>query len=334
MDLGTAVAGLGLGGRGVWVRGADPRHPLGLGQGRVHEGLIVVAGRCHLLSFVHAPAGEGTEPSRELVGEGREVIVRGRGQGDESERGAFARPRDWIRRGHEETIGQEAVEMGVGIQSAPESLKERHGTGLAAANPERPAATPVPGQQGSQVDPEHLAKELPVHSQGQTKGPGEGQDPLAVRGRGKHAVDQVRRGVGHAPRPAGGAEPALARKGHKTLEAAVGAPEPGEASRKLPAGEVPWKLPLHEGRVASPRLGALAAFVEEGLQVLLDHLVQDRLLRFAATVPFGQRPRRGTGLALVDDGRQGRGLRSWSGRSRWVHGQGPLQPGCPGAGDA
>ena len=78
----------------------------------------------------------------------------------------------------------------------------------------------------------------------------------------------------------------LARERHQPLEGALGAPQAREAVRQDPARQEVPELLLHECgqrgtvRVASGRL-------EEGVEVLIDHAVQHRVLGVAGLVIAG-----------------------------------------------
>jgi len=78
----------------------------------------------------------------------------------------------------------------------------------------------------------------------------------------------------------------LAGERHEPLERAVGAPQAREAVRQHPAGQEVAELVFHElrqrwaVRVAPGR-------VEEGLEVLVDHAVQHRVLGIARPVVRG-----------------------------------------------
>ena len=92
--------------------------------------------------------------------------------------------------------------------------------------------------------------------EGEGERPREGQDELAVGGRGKDPVDQVGGGVGHAPAPATRTQAALATEGDEALMAAGGAAQAGDAAGEQAALEVPAELAFDEARIAGPRVGA------------------------------------------------------------------------------
>ena len=108
------------------------------------------------------------------------------------------------------------------------------------------------------------------------------QHPLPDRRARQDAVDEVRRGVGHAAAAARTAEPAaLARVRHQAVVAAAVAVDAQEAVREDAALEELAELPLDErGRRVVPGAGA----VEERLEAVGDDLVDDRAVRFAGGV--------------------------------------------------
>ena len=101
-------------------------------------------------------------------------------------------------------------------------------------------------------------------------------------------VDQVGRGLRHAPHSARGAKPsALAAEGDEFVVAAVAAAQAQEAVRQDAALEEGVEFVLDELRQAGA--GGLLGLGEEGLGVLMHQAVQRRLLRAVALVVVVER---------------------------------------------
>ncbi len=99
---------------------------------------------------------------------------------------------------------------------------------------------------------------------------------------GQDAVHQVRRGVGHAPAAARGAEATpLAREGYEAILVALVAMKPEEAVGEDPTFEVRAELVLDE---AGHRAIAFMGAREKGLELLADDSVQLRLFGAASCV--------------------------------------------------
>src|SRR4029450_3908120 len=118
----------------------------------------------------------------------------------------------------------------------------------------------------------HSARELGVVRTAVAKWVWEREHPLADRHRGEYAIGEVRRGVGHPPAAAGGAEAAaLARERHEAIVTAVVAAQAQEAVGEDAAAQEGAELLLDEvrsGALASSRAG------EEGLELLADGAVR------------------------------------------------------------
>ncbi len=81
---------------------------------------------------------------------------------------------------------------------------------------------------------------------------GDRQHPLAHRLAGEHLLDQMRRGLHHAPGIAGGAHAtAFAGKGDQEVVAALRAARPGKARGEDPTFQIAPELALHETRHCS-----------------------------------------------------------------------------------
>lgn len=108
-------------------------------------------------------------------------------------------------------------------------------TPAAAVHSTKRSASPAAGRGEARSDeqPEDLAHETRVGGQAVAQGEGEGAHPLADRHLGKHAIDQMCGGVGHAPASAGRAERApLAQQRDQPVLAARIAVNPQESARR------------------------------------------------------------------------------------------------------
>ena len=97
-------------------------------------------------------------------------------------------------------------------------------------------------------------------------------------------VDQVGGGLGHAPGVAGGTDTApLAGESHQEVVTTLGAARPSKSMGQNAAFEVTSKLPLDVGRnrIIVPAFGRKTQI---GLEMFLDHPIQDRLGRISRTV--------------------------------------------------
>ena len=101
----------------------------------------------------------------------------------------------------------------------------------------------------------------------------------------EHTVYQVCGCVGHAAPAAGWAEASsLAREGHKLLISAVFAANSDKAIAEQATFQEPAKFPLHEDRHATVALRGLG---KKGLEILLYHFVEERILGCTALVLDG-----------------------------------------------
>jgi hypothetical protein len=103
------------------------------------------------------------------------------------------------------------------------------------------------------------------------------EDPLPDGDPGEDRVDEIRRLLRHPPPAATGTDrAAFTRQRHEALERAVVAANPQEAMDEQPAPEEGTELALDEAGQPHP-VGARSCCGQEGLQVLPDHSVQDRV---------------------------------------------------------
>jgi len=112
-------------------------------------------------------------------------------------------------------IESQNLEMDVQVERRAEALEERHGAALFRTQvPALPNAPAQLREERSQERAQNVAREAGVGGAAVAQRVGEGEDPLADRYLGEHAIDEVRGGVGHAASAAGGAEAAaLAARG-------------------------------------------------------------------------------------------------------------------------
>jgi len=96
------------------------------------------------------------------------------------------------------------------IERTPKALDQPHRAGARALATEARLADQMRGDD-SVDDGEHRAHDVGAAGEDKAQGIGNAQHPLAHRLLGKHFVDEQRRALRHAPRPATGAEPALMR---------------------------------------------------------------------------------------------------------------------------
>src|SRR5439155_3876963 len=114
------------------------------------------------------------------------------------------------------------------------------------------------------------------------QGEGERENPLPDGNLGQHAIDEMRRGVGHPATAAGGAEPApLAGECYDPILPAVIAVHTGEAVCQHAALQKRAQLAFDE-----PGHRALAAALprQEGLELRGDDAIEDILPRITRAV--------------------------------------------------
>ena len=174
--------------------------------------------------------------------------------------------------------------MDVGVQGRPKALDGRDRAPGAIGNPAPLGPAPLEAEHGAHEDAQHRAAQLMIPGERIAQPVRQRQHPLAHRQAAEHAVDQVRRQLGHPPAATRRTEATpLAGKGNEDLALAVGAPEPGKALRQDTAGEELAQFALNEARqpLAAPAQTRLG---QERLKVLADHLVQYRVLGSPAHV--------------------------------------------------
>ena len=128
--------------------------------------------------------------------------------------------------------------------------------------------------------------------------------PLPIRRARQHAVDQMRRGVRHAPRRTARTDPAaLAAERDDDLVAARPASHPREAVREDAASQVRRELALDVTRQPAAVGISVAQLGEHRLRVTRDQLVQHRALRRAPSIS-GQRLSGRAGRTFVETARE------------------------------
>jgi len=133
------------------------------------------------------------------------------------------------------------------------------------------------GLDGPDDDGEAAAERIGPAGEEQAQRLGEAQHPLADRHLGKHMVDEMGRGLDHAPGAAGGAEPAaFAGECHEVLVLAAIALHAQEAVFEPAAAQIVLEFGEHKSWQRSfPLLQRIA----QARQVLLDDRVERRVFR-------------------------------------------------------
>ena len=108
---------------------------------------------------------------------------------------------------HEDAIEHQDVHMHVQLQAPAEALHERDRTALAAHEPIPTRARSVEAEDRFDEESRHRAEHLGLEGGERAQLEREREDVLAHGHVGKHAVDQMRRGVRHAPARAARAAP-------------------------------------------------------------------------------------------------------------------------------
>jgi hypothetical protein len=175
------------------------------------------------------------------------------------------------------------VEVQVQVERRAEALNEGDGAALLGAHaPVSPNASPQLSEERAQEGAEHFARELAIVRAAVAKRVRKCEHPLADRHRGEHAVDEVRRGVGHAATATRRAEAAaLARERHEAVVATVVAVQAQEAVGEDAAAQEGADLLLDEVR-RRPLAGSRPS--QERLELLAHDAVQECLLRRARCV--------------------------------------------------
>jgi hypothetical protein len=189
--------------------------------------------------------------------------------------------------------------MDVQVQRRTEALEESHGAALLGTQvPVLPNAPAQLREERLQERAQDLAREAGVVGAAVAQGVGEGEDPLAHRHLGEHAVDEVRGSVGHAAAAARGTEAAaFAGERHEPIVPTRVAVQAQKAVGEDPAAKKGAELLLDETR-RWPLAGSCAG--EEGLELLAKGAVQGGLVRGSRAV----------GASLLDgDGWRARAVR-------------------------
>src|SRR5262249_14658296 len=128
--------------------------------------------------------------------------------------------------------GDDDMSMPVHVPERSEALRDADRTGVTTGDAELPCTAAMVGEYDANEAGEHGSCELAIAQQTKPQPVRERQRPLPVGGLGsKHTVDEVTRGLGHAPAVARGAQTSrFARPGYEHLEL---------ARRALHAGETP-----------------------------------------------------------------------------------------------
>jgi hypothetical protein len=209
-----------------------------------------------------------------LVGRGIELVESGR---------------DERRRRRVDALQDECVEVRIEIERAPEALQDTHRARAAAWDSQQSGATLVEGEDRPQEDAARDGREVRISGEQETKGKGEGQNPLPHGNFGQDPIDQLRGALRHPTAAARGTEPAsLAGEGDERVLPTGSAAHAGEAVGQDSAGQVPAQFSLDEPGQARPR-ARFGAACEKSLEVRSQEAVQDPLLRLSAAVGPGAR---------------------------------------------
>jgi hypothetical protein len=177
---------------------------------------------------------------------------------------------------NEDAILHHDVHVHVQVQAPAEPLHEGDRTALAAYEPIPTPARSIEAEDRLHEEARHRAEHLRLEGRERAQLERERQDVLAHGHVGKHAVDQMRRRVRHAPACAAWAcPPLLARERDKDVVTAVIAPAVDEAVSEDTTPEVRTELLLD---VPRQRLGVrLARPAQEGFEVVANDAVERRL---------------------------------------------------------
>ena len=194
--------------------------------------------------------------------------------------------------------------MWVTIENTTKSLNKGDRSRLAVLDAKAAAAQALEGEERAEKGVEHVGEMGSVHGERKAKGPGQGQDPLAVGRLRQDAVHEVGGNAGCSPRGARRAQSTFTRKCHKPLKPTSRATKPGKTSAEDAAAEEAIELIFDKPRIAGARLAEATCLIEKGLEVLADHAVEIGLLRLMSLVRARQRCRARARRRLVDDGGQ------------------------------
>jgi hypothetical protein len=191
-------------------------------------------------------------------------------------------------RAREHAVRKQAVEVQVESGRRIGALVHDHGAGAGARQAEATCSAPVEARHRAHQDGANGAADARVVGAEQTDGVRQRQHPLAEGHVGEHFVDQERRGVGHAARAARGTEPAtLARERDQLVPAAGIAMEPTETAREHATVEECAQFAFDEVWQRAAACVVIGDACAEGLQVLLQDLVQHGLFRPTADACLG-----------------------------------------------
>jgi hypothetical protein len=179
----------------------------------------------------------------------------------------------------EDAVEHERVEVHVQVQRATEALN--HHDGAAAAVLDASVAGPITqdATHAANQDARNGPAEIVIPRQTVPQSVREAQHPLPDRHIRKHAIDQMSGAFRHAAATTARAErTAFARERHEPIESAAGAAEAREATGQPSASKEITECLLDELRKAFA-LTEAARVRSEGLEVIADDLVQDRICR-------------------------------------------------------
>ncbi len=187
------------------------------------------------------------------------------------------------RRARVDPVEHERVEVGRQIECRAEALDEGDRSTRALPNAELlPSATTLIGEDRAQEGAENLGGKSRVPRTAIAERIGKSENPLTHRNFRQHPVDQMGRCVRHPPSTTRRTEPPpFTREGDEAIVTAAVAMDTQKAVRKHAALEVGAEFALDEaghGRTIAPRSG------EEGLELLPDDFVKERLLGLVAFV--------------------------------------------------
>jgi hypothetical protein len=145
--------------------------------------------------------------------------------------------------------GSRTWKWGSQLERRAEALDEGHRPGEGPREAQSPSRASLEGEERADEEAECPGEEAGVPGEAEPERYGEGERPLAVRGPGQHAFDEVERRVVRPAGVAGGAHPAgLAGEWDEHLGPASPAGQPGKAVGEYAAGEVTGEVPPDKAR--------------------------------------------------------------------------------------
>lgn len=162
-----------------------------------------------------------------------------------------------------------------GVKGDHEALDDHHSAAPAVGDAVTPGATPEEPEHRPQGHAGHSPTQLVIPRQQVPQPMRQAEHPLSDRHVGQDLIDEMRRPLGHPATTAPRAESAaLAREGHEAIQAACGAPKPGEAAGQTAAPQEVAKLLLDKSRepLAVPQRRGVCT---EGLKMVTDDRIQD-----------------------------------------------------------